>query len=192
MKKKYRYIATGNTTPLDDTNHQTVRVDRKALRKAENEEYLKDANVQALLGAIAWAEGGNYHAKYGYGWAKGDWSFKDESTHPGAGYGGSTTAAGMYQITKQNWEENGTKKMGISDFSPKTQDLIAIEGLRHVGSIDAVVAGDIGSAISKAAATWNALPLGKDKANRVHGQPYKKYEAVVEKYKSLGGTTTRE
>jgi len=32
---------------------------------------LKNKNVKAFLDAIAESEGGNYHAKYGYCWAKG-------------------------------------------------------------------------------------------------------------------------
>jgi muramidase (phage lysozyme) len=166
-------------TEKSDIAPSKITLDAQKIRLEENKEYLKNMNVRAFLDTIAWAEGGDYHARFGYGWAKGDWSFKDESTHPGPGSDGKTTAAGRYQITKKNWQENGLKKMGLSDFSPKTQDLIAIEGFRQAHSIDAIVNGDMVTAIKKSASIWNALPLGKGLKNRVEGQHYQRYENVI-------------
>lgn len=185
-------VGTGYTTPLNDKTAQTIKVDYRALRLAENREYLKNANVRAFLDMIAWAEGGDYHAKFGYGWAKGDWSFKDESTHPGPGSDGRTTAAGRYQITRANWQENGVKRMGLTDFSPETQDLIAIEGLRSAKCLNAVIDGNMVVALGAAALTWNSLALGPGLANRVKGQPFKKYEDLVAQFKTFGGKVTSE
>ncbi|WP_244917811.1 glycoside hydrolase family 24 protein [Pseudacidovorax intermedius] len=185
-------VGTGYTTPLHDKTPQTVKVDSRLIRLAENRAYLKNPNVRAFLDMIAWAEGGDYHAKFGYGWARGDWSFKDESTHPGPGSDGKTTAAGRYQITKANWQENGVKKMGLTDFSPETQDLIAVEGLRSSKSLDAVIDGDMVVALGSAARTWNSLPQGPGLPNRVKGQPYKRYEDLVAQFRKFGGKVTKE
>ncbi|MGX0890939.1 muramidase (phage lysozyme) [Pseudomonas sp. ADAK2 TE3594] len=190
--RKMSPVATRAVTPVKDATPKTVSLDaRKQIRRAENEEYLKDKNVKAFLVAIAESEGGSYHAKYGYGWApgfqSGKWTFTDESTHPGAGYGGKTTASGMYQITIATWREYAGK-MGLTDFTPNTQDLIAVDILRTLGVIDKIKAGDIPGAMPKAATRWAALPEGPGKKNHYPPQPYAEYPKFLESYKSAGGT----
>lgn len=190
--RKMSPVATREVTAVTDTSPKTVALDaKKQIRRAENEEYLKDPNVKAYLAAIAKAEGGDYHAKYGYGWAKGfqtgKWTFTDESTHPGAGFGGSTTASGLYQITIATWREYGGK-MGLTDFTPHTQDLIAVDILRTLGVIDKIKAGDIPGAMPKAATRWAALPEGPGKKNHYPPQPYAEYPDFLSYYKSAGGT----
>ena len=142
-------VGEHTTTATSDTSTKKVKVDRKAVRRAQNEEYLKNPNVKAFLYMIGKSEGGDYHAKYG--WTPGDtrWVFTDESTHPGAGEGGHTTAAGLYQINKAAWTEHGIKAMGLDDFSPHTQDLIAVEDLRVHNVLNPIIAGDIKPAIDK-------------------------------------------
>ncbi|MGN6525348.1 MAG: paar repeat-containing protein [Burkholderiaceae bacterium] len=173
--------------PLGHTDHKGPD---PALRKAENEAYLAKPNVKAFLDMIAWAEGGDYDLKYGgvVGRKNDKWRITDFSLPPGPGADGSTTASGRYQINVANWTENGKKKMGITDFSPHSQDLIAVEGLRQVHAIDAVLAGDMDEAIPRASRTWNSLPQGKDKGNRVAGQHYVSWNDAIAKFQACGGT----
>ena len=128
-----QHRATRTTTPLEDAEAKAVRITlSKEQRLAENGEYLKNANVQAFLRAIADAEGGGYDFKYGAvkGKRNDPWRFTDFSTHPGPGHGGVTTAAGMYQINRVTWQDHGERRMGLTDFTAKTQDLIAVSMLR--------------------------------------------------------------
>lgn len=182
--------ATRNTTPHEDAEAKVVRVKhQKEQRLAENREYQKDANVQAFLKAIADAEGGGYDFKYGAikGKKNDPWRFTDFSTHPGPGCHGST-AAGMYQITKETWRDHGVRAMGLTDFKPETQDLIAVEMLRSIGVIEKIKAGEIADSMAPAARKWAALPEGPGKGNHYPPQPYVSYENFIQAYKSSGGT----
>ena len=78
--------------------------------------------------------------------------------------------------------------MGLTDFSPKTQDLIAVELIRSVGVIDKIKAGDIAGAMSPVARKWAALPKGSSQANYYPAQPYEKYEVFLDNYHAAGGT----
>ena len=178
------------TTPKESAEAKIVRIKLKqSTRLAENEALLADRNVAAFLKAIAEAEGGGYDFKYGAvkGKRKDPWRFSDYSTHPGPGYGGRTTASGMYQITMDTWRNHGGK-MGLTDFSPKTQDLLAVEILRSKDVIDRIKAGDIASAIGPAARIWAALPMGPGQRNAHAPQPYMKYDDVIHTYRASGGT----
>lgn len=197
--KTYHHAARVKTTPKSDTSVKKVYVkvnnaERQKTRLEENKEYLKNPNVKAFLDTIAQAEGGDYDFKYGAvkGRKNDKWRITDYSLPPQKGSDGRTTSSGRYQINLSNWTENGKGKMGLVEFSPETQDLIAVEGLRQIGAIDAVVSGDMTIAIGKAAKTWNSLPLGKDMKNRVQGQPYIKYEDVLDYFKNNGGKITKE
>ncbi|WP_254442110.1 paar repeat-containing protein [Duganella vulcania] len=183
--------ATRTTTPHEDAEAKAVRIKlSKEQRLAENREYLKDANVQAFLKAIADAEGGGYDFKYGAvkGKRNDPWRFTDFSTHPGPGSDGATTAAGMYQINKLTWQDHGEGRMGLTDFTPDTQDLIAVSILRGLGIIDKIKDGDIESGLSAASKPWAALPIGRGQAGR-HNQPCVTYEHFEAAYKVAGGTT---
>lgn len=182
--------ATTNTTPKESSEAKAIRIAQdKATRLAENEALLTDPNVAAFLKAIADAEGGGYDFKYGAvkGRRNDPWRFSDFSTHPGPGRGGSTTASGMYQITIDTWRQFGSK-MGLSDFSAKTQDLIAVEMLRTIGVIDKIKAGDVAGAMRPAASKWAALPMGPGLGNRYPPQPFVKYEEFLKTYQANGGT----
>jgi muramidase (phage lysozyme) len=181
---------TRTTTPKESSEAKIVRITQeKETRLAENEALLANPNVSAFLKAIAEAEGGGYDFKYGAvkGKRNDPWRFSDFSTHPGPGFGGRTTAAGMYQITVDTWRQHGGK-MGLADFSPKTQDLMAVEILRSIGVIDEIKAGDVAGAIGPAAAKWAALPMGPGLGNRYPAQPFTNYEAFYQSYQSAGGT----
>lgn len=181
---------TKTTTPKASAAAKEIKValDKKT-RLEENEAYLATPNVKAYLVAISKAEGGAYDFKYGAvaGKKNDKWRFTDTSTHPGAGAGGSTTAAGMYQINIGTWREHGGK-MGLTDFTPKTQDLIAVDILRSVGVIDQIKAGNIAAAMPKASYRWAALPQGPGKAGRYPKQHSVSYEDFVAAYKAAGGT----
>ena len=189
--KALHYRTTRTTTPTKDDEAKVVRIalNRKT-RLEENSAYLADANVAAFLKAIGEAEGGGYDFKYGAvkGKRNDPWRFTDTSTHPGPGVGGKTTAAGMYQITIDTWRDHGGK-MGLTDFTPTTQDLIAVEMLRSLGVIDSIKAGDIAGAMPQAAKKWAALPMGPGLKNRYPPQPYMDYDTFLATYKAAGGST---
>lgn len=188
--KVLHHSATKNTTPKESTEAKVVRIKlAKNKRLEENKEYLKNKNVKAFIASIATAEGGDYNLKYGgvKGKKNDKWQFSDFSTHPGAGSDGKTTAAGMYQINQGTWKEMGAK-MDLSDFSPSTQDLLAVEILRTIGVIDSIVGGDISTGLSAASRRWAALPEGAGKTGRYSPQPYMKYEDFEASYKNGGGS----
>lgn len=178
------------TTPKESAEAKIIRIKLKqSTRLAENEELLADRNVAAFIKAIAVAEGGGYDFKYGAvkGKRNDPWRFSDYSTHPGPGRGGSTTAAGMYQINRVTWQDHGGK-MGLTDFSPKTQDLIAVEMLRAIGVIEKIKAGDVAGAMPPAAVKWAALPKGPGLNSARSDQPFMAYEEFFRHYQAAGGT----
>ena len=162
---------------------------RTSLRRVEDKSYLKSSNVKAFLDAIAEAEGGEYDFMYGAvkGQKGNKYRMMDYSTHPGAGVHGGTPA-GRYQIIKDTWERIG-KILGLSDFSPDTQDLMAIEILRASGIVKLVVAGDIDKALPAASVQWSTLPQGPNKPGKYEdrGQIAMKYDKFIALYESKGG-----
>jgi len=161
----------------------------EARRLLENRALLRHSNMQAFLKAIALAEGGDYDFRYGAvrGRRNDPWRFSDYSTHPGAGRGGKVTAAGMYQITRPTWREMGTK-MGLTDFSPETQDLAAVEILRTIGADADILRGDLAAALDKASRRWSSLPRGKGLKGRYPPQPSVAFEDFEAHYRTAGGT----
>ena len=173
------------TATLDATPRSSSRAEALL---AENEEHLTHPNVAAFLKAIAAAEGGGYDFKYGALKGRSDdrWRFTDMSTHPGPGIDGRSTAAGMYQITRPTWQHHGAK-LGLRDFSPRTQDLIAVEILRSLGLIDLIKAGEIAAAMPRAARTWAALPMGPGQGNHYPRQRHVSYDHFLSSYVQAGG-----
>jgi lysozyme len=68
-----------------------------------------------------------------------------------------STAAGAYQFIKPTWVRI-RNKLGLSDFSPLSQDRAAVELLDEIGATDLIFAGDIEGAIQKASRIWASLP----------------------------------
>lgn len=120
----------------------------------------KQQRVAAFLEAISASEGANYDTIVG------GKSFSDYSKHPnvvGLITGdGKSTAAGRYQITNSTYNDVAPK-LGITDFSPESQDRIAIELLRRKGALDDIMNGDIDAAVDKLGGTWQGLPSGTSK-----------------------------
>lgn len=128
--------------------------------------YLEDKNVQAFLALIrdteGTAKGADPYRVYG-GSAKNQikdlskpdfkrWGFTQTD-----GKKNTSSASGAYQFLERTW--NGlAKEYGLTDFSPRSQDLGAIALLKQSGALDAVVKGDFDTAVKKANRTWASLP----------------------------------
>lgn len=82
-----------------------------------------------------------------------------------------STAEGRYQIVEKTWAAYAPKA-GVRDFSPRSQDLVAIEIIRGRGALADVQAGRIATAISKLRQEWASFPGGTGK-----------YSSVQHKYK---------
>lgn len=76
-----------------------------------------------------------------------------------AGYGPGcvSTAAGAYQINKPTWTRLAAK-LGLSDFSPASQDAAALQLIAEKGALGDVQAGRLASAIAKVSKVWASLP----------------------------------
>lgn len=68
-----------------------------------------------------------------------------------------STAAGRYQLLRR-WYDPYRKLLGLSDFSPSSQDRIAVQQIRERGALSAIAAGRFEKAVMLVRKTWASLP----------------------------------
>lgn len=117
-------------------------------------------NLQTYLTAIGSSEGADYNTIVGGS------KFTDMSKHPGivglTTGDGPSTASGRYQITGTTYRDIAPK-IGVSDFSEKSQDKLAVALLQRRGALDDVLNGRFNEATAKLGDEWQSLPSGTSK-----------------------------
>lgn len=146
-------------------------------------------NLRAFLDMTAYSEGTDHPKSptknHGYDVIVGHTLFTDYSKHPNIlvplpKLKISSTAAGRYQLLYRYWVAY-CKLLGLSDFSPITQDKIAIQQIKERRAIPAIERGDIANAIAMCSNIWASFP------GAGYGQYEHKLDSLVAAYKIAGG-----
>jgi muramidase (phage lysozyme) len=155
--------------------------------RAQIEQALTSANVQAFLRVLRWTEGTGqkedaYRTFFGGG------KFDDFSDHPRKVHtftlGGkpiSSSAAGAYQFLARTWDECRAA-LALPDFGPRSQDMAAVFLVRRRGALQDLLEGRIGDVFVKCRNEWASLP------GSPYGQPTKKLDECLRMYQQFGGT----
>ena len=144
--------------------------------RAELEAALQNPNARKFLDLLSYTEGTQ---KNGYATAFGGGRINDLSKHPRTSSGftqtdgkkNTTTAAGRYQFLSGTWDEQA-KKLGLSDFGAKSQDLAALSLAADSGALKSILSGDFKTAIDKTGGKWASL------TSSPHPQGKKSWDAV--------------
>jgi muramidase (phage lysozyme) len=91
-----------------------------------------------------------------------------------------STAAGRYQILARYYDAY-RKTLGLGDFSPASQDRIAIQMIREQRAIDDIEIGRLVVAIDKCKNIWASLP------GAGYGQNENTVEKLAQAYTQNGG-----
>ena len=149
---------------------------------------LDNKNVQAFLSVIRHAEGTS--GPNGYRTLFGGKLFSDFSKHPNIKVpfrNTYSTAASAYQILNRTWIIYKAK-LGLTDFSPASQDKVAIELIRGEKALDDVIAGRFDTAIDKCQNIWASLPDVKGgEKNAGYNQNPKSLAELQKIYTKNGG-----
>ncbi|NIJ89443.1 muramidase (phage lysozyme) [Xanthomonas campestris] len=146
-------------------------------------------NVVAFMDMLAWSEGtdnGRQPTKdRGYDVLVGGGLFQGYANHPRVlvplpKLRISSTAAGRYQLL-QRYYDAYRKTLGLSDFSPLSQDKIALQQIRERRALPLIQAGKITEAIAKVSNIWASLP------GAGYGQHEHKLDNLLAAYKRAGG-----
>lgn len=97
----------------------------------------------------------------------------------------SSTAAGRYQILARYFDHY-KKELGLPDFSPASQDAIALRMIREQHAFQDVIAGRVRAAIAKCCNIWASLP------GSPYGQHTNKLEDLIKAYIDAGGVLSQE
>lgn len=146
-------------------------------------------NMAAFLDMIAFAEGtdnGRQPTKnHGYDVLVGGGLFTDYSDHPRVlvrlpRLGIRSTAAGRYQLLSRYYDAY-KKQLGLRDFSPASQDAIAVQQIRERRAIPDIEAGRIADAVRKCKNIWASLP------GAGYGQHEYSMDLLLAMYAAKGG-----
>ena len=91
-----------------------------------------------------------------------------------------STGAGRYQLLSR-WRDAYRKQLGLKDFSPKSQDAVALQQIA-VALLPMIDRGDIRQAIDRCSNIWASLP------GAGYGQFEHKADSLIAKFKEAGGT----
>lgn len=185
---------SANSADLEDLGNQAL--DYGSEYFSEVDDMTAQANERAFLAAIRVGEGTS--ASNGYSILFGGAPFGSFDEHPavlgwrggrlsdamcaGAGFGPGcvSTAAGAFQINKPTWlRVRG--KLGLSDFSPASQDAAALELISEKGALADVRAGRVEIAVGKVRKVWASLP------GAGYGQGEVRLASFVNNYANAGG-----
>lgn len=95
----------------------------------------------------------------------------------------NSTAAGRYQLLSRYYEPY-RRLLGLADFSPVSQDLIAIQQIRERHALGLIASGQIMAAIHACSSIWASLP-GND-----YGQHQNDRMTLVSAYQRAGGAVS--
>ncbi len=146
-------------------------------------------NVVAFLDMLAWSEGtdnGKQPTKdHGYDVIVGGGLFTSYADHPRElvplpRLGIKSTAAGRYQLLSRYYDAY-RRLLGLKDFSPLSQDLIAIQQIRERRALELIKAGQVVKAISFVRNIWASLP------DAGYGQHERKLDDLLAAYRKAGG-----
>jgi muramidase (phage lysozyme) len=145
-------------------------------------------NLKAFLDMLAVSEGTAGKGDNGYNVLYGGGLFSGYADHPRKflsfpinGKMVTSSAAGRYQILAKFYDHYKVQ-LGLPDFSPASQDAIAIQLIRECKALDDINAGNISAAITKCKSRWASLP------GAGYGQHEQKEAHLVQAYTSAGGT----
>ena len=92
-----------------------------------------------------------------------------------------STAAGRYQILLKWWRAYKAM-LNLPDFTPQSQDAVAIRQLKERGAIDLILQDKIPEAIAESSHIWASFPGTYSQGNGPHS-----VDALIEKYHELLG-----
>ncbi|HCB9840040.1 TPA: glycoside hydrolase family 104 protein [Escherichia coli] len=151
-------------------------------------------NVKAFLDALAWTEGtstSRYTKNDGYDiivdGIDSPHTFQDYGTHPAVlvtvnRRGLKSTAAGRYQLLSRYWPHY-RDLLKLPDFSPASQDAVAVQMIKEQGAYADVVAGRTEIAVQKCRNIWASLP------GAGYGQREVTMAQFVTQFRRCGGVT---
>ena len=84
-------------------------------------------------------------------------------------------SAGRYQLLSRWWDAY-RKQLGLKDFSPKSQDAVALQQIKERGALLMIDRGDIRQAIDRCSNIWASLPGA--------GQFEHKADSLIAKFRS--------
>lgn len=149
-------------------------------------------NVVAFLDMLAWSEGTDNGRQVtrdrGYDVIVGGGLFNGYKDHPRVlvplpKLKISSTAAGRYQLLRRYFEAY-RKTLALKDFSPLSQDLIALQQIRERRALPLIQAGRIVEAIAAVRNIWASLP------GAGYGQHEHKLDALLTVYRARGGAVS--
>ncbi|EOV0985513.1 glycoside hydrolase family 104 protein, partial [Edwardsiella piscicida] len=91
-----------------------------------------------------------------------------------------STAAGRYQLLSKWWDAYRVQ-LGLKDFSPASQDAVALQQIKERGALPLIDNGNIRQAIDRCSNIWASLP------GAGYGQFEHKAESLIAKFKEVGG-----
>ena len=122
-----------------------------------------NVNVKAFLKLIRYAEHGSDSDRVYYKLYGGRKEFTDTSKHPLEepieAWGHKSTAAGAYQILYSTWKQ-AKNEGAATDFTPGSQDRVAIWIMQKSGAMRFVIDGKVEEAIAHLRLQWTSLPGG--------------------------------
>lgn len=92
----------------------------------------------------------------------------------------NSTAAGRYQELWANWVSYSAS-LGLADFSPVSQDRMALQQIKEAGAFALIDAGSIAKAIAACAHLWASF------AGAGYGQHEQKLANLIQWYETAGG-----
>lgn len=147
-----------------------------------------NAQRKAFLDMLAWSEGtdkpGQPTKNHGYDVIVGGSLFTSYADHPRKlitlNPRLKSTAAGRYQLLSRYWDDYRSQ-LGLKDFSPASQDTVALQQIKERRALDLIDNGNIRQAIDRCSNIWASLP------GAGYGQHEHKIENLLKKFKEAGG-----
>lgn len=146
-------------------------------------------NVRAFLDMIAYSEGTDNGKQrtndHGYDVIVGGELFTGYKDHPRklvslGKLGIKSTAAGRYQLLSRYFDAY-RKQLGLDDFSPLSQDMIAVQQIKEQRALQNIINGDFVKAVHLVKNIWASLP------GAGYGQHENKLMDLAAVYQRKGG-----
>jgi len=150
------------------------------------ETHLKHPNVQGFLSLVANTEGATYNSRFGDRLGGRRKTFDDYSQYPDGGP--ANDPSGRYQFNPNTYDDL-SRKLGLTDYSPHTQDLMAVQRIIDRGAMPSLLAGDLDAVLPDVAPEWASLPQGSGALDmsfykKQHTTPYAEVRRLFDLYRA--------